>query len=106
MVCNTCNTYVDSGIVYDNPSIMGRNITGRSVPGYDERSYPVAMTYGTQAQNLPTGKSLYTFDLTNFVIGCVVGGIITMFLITPSGRKVGAAAGERTARTIKGRSRE
>lgn len=105
MVCTTCNTYRDSGIVYDNPSIMGRNITGRSVPGYDERSYPSDMTYGMQTQNLPTSKSLYTFDMTNFFVGCIVGGIVMMLLITPSGRKVGSAAGERTSRAIRGRER-
>lgn len=101
MSCSTCSQ--NSGIVYDDPSIMGRNITGRSEPGYDIRKtgqYPVQMQTGSFA---PQPKKLINFDWGTFVIGFVVGGIVVGLLVTQTGRGLLGAAGERTTRYVRGR---
>jgi len=118
MTCNTCGP-------------LGRNITGRSIPGYPARAkngtgglavYGVPRTdaerqtthyarYGTT--NLPprgTGlglngaptPKLITWDLGTLIVGVVAGVIIGAFIFTPSGREIGGAAGARAARRIRG----
>ncbi len=101
MVCSNC------GVVVDNPSIMGRDIIGRSQPGQDVH-YP----YSQEIQQTPTQQ--YTtsmngqtqklgFDWGSFVGGMIVGGILVALFATATGRSVLGAAGQRTASAIRGR---
>lgn len=100
MACTSCRG--DSGVIYDNPSILGRNITGRSIPGHDVRQKPVNMTTYYSNGNLQQ-KKLINWDWGTFLIGVVVGGVVIGLLVTSTGRGLLGAAGERTTRYIRGR---
>jgi hypothetical protein len=94
---------MDSGIIYDNPSIVGRNITGRSLPSYDiHKPYSMPGMMVQTAGNFPTQKNL-SISWGTFVAGVVVGGIVTLLLVTSTGRGLLGAAGERTTRYVRGR---
>jgi hypothetical protein len=99
--------------VYDNPSVLGRNITGRSTAGFDTRYKPInpmILTNGIQNNessymmyDTPVSKKLEGWDWGTFVAGLVVGGIVTILLVTSTGRSLVGAAGQRTTRYIRGR---
>ena len=107
MVCNTCGP-------------LGRNITGRSIPGYPARAkngtgglavYGVPRTdaerqvanYARAGLNGSTPpQKLITWDLGTLVVGTILGIVIGAFIFTPSGRGIGAAAGARAARRVRG----
>lgn len=100
MTCATCRQ--DSGIVYDNPSIVGRNITGRSLPSYDIHKPLYGSEGGAMQEGFPTQKK-FALDWGSFVGGVVVGGILVVLLVTSTGRGLLGAAGERTTRYVRGR---
>ena len=89
--------------MYCSPA--GRNITGRSTPGYDVRyknmnvpqSYPTSRIAQSRAQ-----APALSPDFGSFVVGLAIGFIIAAFVLTPTGREVGRAAGTRTAKRIRG----
>jgi len=82
----------------------GRTIIGRSTPGYDIRYRNGVMPQQTARQTYARASTQNLGpDLGSFVIGTAVGFVIAAFLLTPTGRDVGRAAGQRTARKIRGR---
>lgn len=108
--------------IYD-PS--GRAIVGRSTPDWNVnirnpyQTGPMAGRPRTDEERMamhlarygntnipPRGTRLSTqklsIDWGTFLAGIIVGGVTTLFLVTATGRRVGAAAGERVARKIRG----
>jgi len=123
MACSTCYTS-DSGIIYDNPSILGRNITGRSTAGYDLRPpnvQPGVIINGNlyQDEEYPDNPGSFnnpgnnpvtvvtptvhrkTLNWGSFFVGLIIGGAVTMFLVTRTGRDILGAAGQRTVRYMR-----
>lgn len=106
MSCNTCAPY---------GSLTGRVVVGRNTPGENirypgvplndaQRAQQHSQQYGTR--NLPprgTGLGINTagsLDATNFLQGLTVGFLISVFVMTATGRGVATAAGKRVARRI------
>lgn len=128
MSCSTCytdnyNKYYTTGRVITGRSTPGNPQNGlpKSNPGgtSTQRRYGIPKTdaerqathyarYGTT--NLPvrgtglggTQKMALEWNLPMFVIGGIVGFVFAAFVLTPTGRGVGEAAGRRTARKIRG----
>jgi len=105
MTCNTCAPY---------GALTGRVVVGRNTPGENIRP-GVPLTDAQRAQrhyqqfgntNLPargTGLGINTagtLDATNFLQGLTVGFLISVFVMTATGRGVARAAGTRIQRKI------
>lgn len=105
MTCNTCVPY---------GALTGRVVVGRNTPGENIRP-GVPLTDAQRAQrhfqqygnrNLPvrgTGLGINTaekLDATNFLQGLTVGFLISVFVMTATGRGVATAAGKRVQRRI------
>jgi len=104
MTCNTCAPY---------GALTGRVVVGRNTPGENIRGVPLTDAQRAQRhyhqfgnRNLPprgTGLGINTagnLDATNFLQGLTVGFLISVFIMTATGRGVATAAGKRVQRRI------
>jgi len=104
MTCNTCNPW---------GSPYGRVIVGRNTPNTNIRGVPLTnaqraerhyQQYGTR--NLPprgTGLGISnagSLDATNFLQGLAVGFIVSVFIMTATGRGIATSAGQRLQKRI------